>query len=205
MPALFSGGRVIDLVLAFVLVEGLVLLSAWRFAGRGLRPREVVSALVPGACLMLALREALSGQSGAVIAAWLFAALVSHLADLALRWKKPWRGRYPFRERVASPLERIVLRRGRRIERHLDHAVDDAHLVDCERARRGTREHAPAGDVERRAMQRADQSRAAQSSFAHLRVGMRAHVVERMQAGGRAADDERTALDRAGEHAARRQ
>jgi hypothetical protein len=87
MPALFSGGRAIDLVLAFVVLEGLVLLAAWRFAGRGLSPREVVSALVPGACLMLALRAALVEQSGVVIAAWLFAALVSHLTDLALRWK----------------------------------------------------------------------------------------------------------------------
>ena len=87
MPELLSGGRAIDLVLAFVVLEGAVLLAAWRFAGRGLRPREVVSALVPGACLMLALRASLLGHSGTVIAAWLFAALVSHLADLALRWK----------------------------------------------------------------------------------------------------------------------
>ena len=87
MPTLFSGGRAIDLVLAFVVVEGLVLLAAWRLAGRGLRPREVLSALVPGACLMLALRAALEGQPGTVIAAWLFAALVSHVVDLALRWK----------------------------------------------------------------------------------------------------------------------
>ncbi len=87
LPALFTGGRAIDLVLAFVVLEGLLLLAAWRFAGRGLRPREVVSALVPGACLMLALRASLLGQAEPVIAAWLCAALVSHLTDLALRWK----------------------------------------------------------------------------------------------------------------------
>jgi hypothetical protein len=86
MGALFSG-RAIDLVLAFVVVEGLVLLGAWRLAGRGLPPREVIAALVPGACLMLALRAALYDQSALQIVAWLLAALVSHLIDLALRWR----------------------------------------------------------------------------------------------------------------------
>lgn len=87
MDGLFSGGRAIELVLAFVLLEGVALLAAWRIAGRGLRPREIVSTLLPGACLMLALRASLYGQSGLAIAGWLVAALVTHLADLALRWK----------------------------------------------------------------------------------------------------------------------
>jgi len=84
---LFRGGRAIDLVLAFVVLEALVLLAAWHYAGRGLRPREIFSALVPGACLMLALRAALAQQPDLVIAGWLVVALVSHLRDLALRWK----------------------------------------------------------------------------------------------------------------------
>jgi hypothetical protein len=87
LAALFSSGRTIDLVLAFVVVEGLLLLGAWRFAGRGLPPRQVISALVPGACLMLALRAALDDAAGVQVAAWLFAALVSHLVDLFLRWR----------------------------------------------------------------------------------------------------------------------
>ncbi len=84
---MLQGGRAIDLVLAFVVLEALVLFAAWRYAGRGLTPREIVSALLPGACLMLALRAALAQQPGLVIAGWLLASLVSHLTDLALRWK----------------------------------------------------------------------------------------------------------------------
>ena len=76
-----------DLVLGFVVLEAIVLLAAWRYTGRGLRPREIVSALVPGACLMLALRAALAQQPEFAIAGWLVAALVSHLTDLVLRWK----------------------------------------------------------------------------------------------------------------------
>jgi hypothetical protein len=44
--------------------------------------------LLAGACLLMALRSALSGSGWAWIAAWLFAALVAHLADLARRWRR---------------------------------------------------------------------------------------------------------------------
>jgi len=87
VEALLQGGRAIDLVLGFVVLEAVALYAAWRLAGRGLPPPAIVSCLVPGACLMLALRAALDGQSRIAIAGWLLAALVSHIADLAGRWR----------------------------------------------------------------------------------------------------------------------
>ncbi len=87
MEALLQGGRAIDLVLAFTVLEGAVLYVVWTRTGRGLAPRAILSCLLPGACLMLALRAALVEASALVIAGWLLAALVSHLVDLALRWR----------------------------------------------------------------------------------------------------------------------
>ena len=87
MGALLQGGRAVELFLVFVALEGVALFAVWRFSGRGLPPRAIVSCLVPGACLMLALRAALEAQPGFAVAGWLLAALLSHVADLALRWK----------------------------------------------------------------------------------------------------------------------
>ena len=85
MSELFATGRVVDLILALVLVEVILLVSFRRKTGRGLGLAEVAGSLLAGAFLLLALRGALVGAAWPWIAASLFAALVAHLVDLAGR------------------------------------------------------------------------------------------------------------------------
>lgn len=49
---------------------------------------ELAANLAAGAFLLLALRAALAGAGPVWIAASLLGALVAHLADLALRWRR---------------------------------------------------------------------------------------------------------------------
>ncbi|MEQ9609493.1 MAG: hypothetical protein RLN99_17680 [Kiloniellaceae bacterium] len=88
MAAFFASGRAIDLVLAFMAVEAVLIFLHYRKSGRGLTPGALLSLLVPGACLLLALRAALTGADWSVLAIWLLAALVAHLADLKQRWRR---------------------------------------------------------------------------------------------------------------------
>jgi len=82
---LFAGGRIVDLVLALVVLEALALWIHHRRTGRGIAPADFLPNLAAGACLLLALRAALAGSGWIWIAAWLAAALAAHLADLARR------------------------------------------------------------------------------------------------------------------------
>ena len=79
-------GRIVDLILALVLLEAL-LLWAWR-ARLPARPQglDLIGVLAPGVCLLMALRGALTGAVWTVIAGWLAAALLPHLFDLARRF-----------------------------------------------------------------------------------------------------------------------
>ena len=78
-----QSGWAITLILAIVGIEAIILLVAFQR-----RSFPLLLGLLPGACLMLALRAALMGQSAFVIALWLTAALPFHLADLYFRTKK---------------------------------------------------------------------------------------------------------------------
>lgn len=74
----------LDLVLALTSLElaGLALWR-WRSAGAG-GALSALAALVPGLCLMLAVRAGLHGQ-GDLALAWVSAALPAHLFDLHRR------------------------------------------------------------------------------------------------------------------------
>lgn len=87
MEDLYRTGRIIELIAVLVLIEALVLAWLWRSRGRGLPPREFVGAMVAGALLMFAVRSALVAAPWVHTAAWLAAALIAHMADLALRWR----------------------------------------------------------------------------------------------------------------------
>jgi hypothetical protein len=78
---------VIDLVLLFTVLEAAILILWSRRAGRGLSPTVVWRMLLPGICLMLALREALAGRAWPFVPLALTAALIAHLADLKGRWR----------------------------------------------------------------------------------------------------------------------
>jgi hypothetical protein len=76
----FASGHAADLVLAVIALEFAVLV--WRRR----RPlSEVILTLGPGACLLLALRCALTGAPWPWIALWLAASFPLHLADVIRR------------------------------------------------------------------------------------------------------------------------
>ena len=85
MQDLFESGHIVDLILLFMAVEGISLVLAKSRTGFGLSARDAVSVLLPGLGLLLALRAALAGQDWTVVALFLLAALIAHLADLRLR------------------------------------------------------------------------------------------------------------------------
>lgn len=88
MGELFASGRAVDLVLAFVAVEALVLALHRRHTGRGLPPADLAALLLPGVGLLLALRAALVGAWWGWTALALLAALLAHLADVGRRWPR---------------------------------------------------------------------------------------------------------------------
>ena len=87
METLFASGRIVDVVIAFMGLEAIALLVANRWGSR-FGSLDIFLLLVPGLCLLLALRAALSGEGWQVMAGWLLVSLVAHLADLARRLKR---------------------------------------------------------------------------------------------------------------------
>ncbi len=83
MTAFFSSGRAADVVLLVMAAEGAWL--TWRPGARRGAALDAALALLPGACLLLALRSALTGAPWPWTAAAVTASLPFHLADLARR------------------------------------------------------------------------------------------------------------------------
>jgi hypothetical protein len=83
----FANGRIVDLILALVVVEAVVLLTYRRLTGRGIPGMGLLTNLLAGAFLLMALRSALIESHWALTAAWLAAALIAHIADLTQRWR----------------------------------------------------------------------------------------------------------------------
>jgi hypothetical protein len=87
MDDFFSSGGIVDLILAIVAIEVAALAVYFRRTGRGVAPIELVSNLLSGVCLLLALRAALLGASWVWVALPLIASFLAHLADLRRRWQ----------------------------------------------------------------------------------------------------------------------
>ena len=85
MMALFSSGRVVDIILFFVFLEAVYIAVHRGKTGRGVRLREVAAGMLAGVFLLLALRCALVDERWPWIATWLLFALIAHLSDLAGR------------------------------------------------------------------------------------------------------------------------
>ena len=85
---LFASGHVADAVLGLMLLEALFLFHRHRRHGRGPAPLDLVAMLGAGACLVLALRLALTEAAWGAIAASLAAAGVLHVIDLVRRSKE---------------------------------------------------------------------------------------------------------------------
>jgi hypothetical protein len=88
MRELFASGRIVELILGFMLVEAVVLGIYHRRSGRGVRPLDLAINLAAGALLLLALRAALVDPDPLAPAPYLAVALLAHLADLARRWQR---------------------------------------------------------------------------------------------------------------------
>lgn len=70
------------------MVETAGLILLYRLFGRGPRPRAVLPTLASGLLLMLALRAAIADLRWELIALPLTLALMTHLVDLAERWRE---------------------------------------------------------------------------------------------------------------------
>jgi hypothetical protein len=75
----FSSGRAVDLVIAFMVIETVILIAIKRPA------LTVFLMILPGAAMMLALRAAVTDAPWPWIAFWLTVSLPLHLADLRHR------------------------------------------------------------------------------------------------------------------------
>lgn len=87
MADFFYSGRVADLILALVILEGGLLALYHRYTGKGLPFSDIAGFLLSGLFLLLALRAALNDAWWGWISLWLTASLVTHIADLRRRWK----------------------------------------------------------------------------------------------------------------------
>lgn len=88
IAGLFDSGRIVDLLLVLMFAEAVALIVYRLRSGRGIAPAGVISNLLAGGFLLLALRAALTEAGWPVLAGCLLAALIAHLSDLALRWPR---------------------------------------------------------------------------------------------------------------------
>lgn len=86
MEGIFQSGRLVDLMLLLMSAEGVLLWTYRRKTGRGVPTFGLTANLAAGACLLLALRAALTQSGWEAVALWLAAGLFAHLADLRSRW-----------------------------------------------------------------------------------------------------------------------
>ena len=97
MESLFESGRIVDLILALMALEALALLALaviWRHRlpdcwKQRLPVAGLLLNLAAGACLLLALRAVLTDAGWRLAGAWLTAALLAHVGDLAQRLRRP--------------------------------------------------------------------------------------------------------------------
>jgi hypothetical protein len=82
---LFGSGRIVDLIVVLMLLEGIALFVYRRRTGRGIATLDWVWNLLAGYFLLLALRAALVHADWRWIALSLALALAAHLGDL---WRR---------------------------------------------------------------------------------------------------------------------
>lgn len=87
VQGLIESGEIVDFILVAMLFEALLLMFLRRTTGRGIASAQVCANLAAGAVLMLALRAALKGAGWQTVAAWLAAALLAHVVEVAVRWR----------------------------------------------------------------------------------------------------------------------
>ncbi|MBX2880848.1 MAG: hypothetical protein KTR32_12985 [Granulosicoccus sp.] len=88
LDQLIGNGRIVEIMVIFVVIEVVVLIIYWRRTGRGIPTVPLLANIGAGGSLMLALGATLKGMSATVIAACLIASLIFHMTDLAIRWQR---------------------------------------------------------------------------------------------------------------------
>jgi hypothetical protein len=95
VEGVLTSPALIDLIIVFTMIEAVVLIIWRRRSGaptafRREAPARQASAvglmLLPGMCLLLAVRAALAGAAWPWVPAALTAALIAHLLDVRARW-----------------------------------------------------------------------------------------------------------------------
>jgi hypothetical protein len=84
---LFASGRIVDIILALVVLETLFLITMYRRTGRGVAPAALLPNAFAGFCLLCALRAALVSAPGGWIDLCLIGAMAAHGVDLWHRWR----------------------------------------------------------------------------------------------------------------------
>lgn len=88
LETLIESGKIVDIMVAFVMLELIVLLIYWRVKRRGVPALPLLANVGAGGSLMLALGAQLKGLGYLAVASCLVAALVFHVTDIALRWRR---------------------------------------------------------------------------------------------------------------------
>lgn len=88
LAAGFGNGSLLLGIVVLIALEGLCIFWLERRGRSGLKLREVLGNLVSGAALMLAVRAALLDEPWPIVAAWLLFALLAHVTDLLVRWRR---------------------------------------------------------------------------------------------------------------------
>jgi hypothetical protein len=83
---LFASARIVDCIIALMLLELGVLTIVRSRTHRGMDPIELAVSLTAGMSLLFALRAALIGLSWLHVAMWLVLALIAHVLYVKLRW-----------------------------------------------------------------------------------------------------------------------
>jgi hypothetical protein len=86
VETLIASGRIVDLIVGLMVLEGIALSAYWLARGRGIAPLDLIVNLLAGVALLVALRAALTGAGWRTIAGVLVFAGVMHVIDLARRW-----------------------------------------------------------------------------------------------------------------------
>ena len=86
MAAWIVSGRVLDAILAGMVLEAALLLTLWRTRRRGVAPGALLPNLASGMCLLGAMRMGVAGAWWGWISLALLAALGGHVTDLRRRW-----------------------------------------------------------------------------------------------------------------------
>ena len=86
MKEILQDGRIIEAILALMILEAAVLVAWYKLKGHGVAPVSLIVNLLAGVFLMLAVLAALQNASVWTLATCLAAALLAHIGDLAMRW-----------------------------------------------------------------------------------------------------------------------